>query len=104
MTEKVKPDPNQEHTLENVYFFLRTALWDQDDFKTWVAVKLSALEVVAYDDGYKSGYKNGVDQTEDDSFRRGYDEGYNEGFDTGLNTGFDEGYNTASKELSYNER
>jgi flagellar biosynthesis/type III secretory pathway protein FliH len=97
-TIKHKPAIDDAVTIEEAYFFLRTAMWDQEDFKGYV----SLFEAKGYQAGYDDGYEYHKDTYDDEAaYERGYDKGYKDGTEEGWQEGYDTGYNEASRDEDY---
>lgn len=99
-----KPEVNNEVTLEEAYFFLRTAMWDQEDFKEYI----DHFVAKAFEDGYLEGHDYGTSEANEQGwereYQRGFDQGFEEGYDKGGNEGYKDGYNDAAREEDYNRR
>lgn len=99
-----KPVVSKDVSVSEAYFFLRTALWDEDDFQAYIDL----FELNSYDAGYSDGHEYGKDSANEigweKEYQRGFDAGYEEGYNKGSDEAYKDGFQDGSRESSYNER
>lgn len=94
----VKPSISDLISIEEAYFLLRTAMWDQEDFKGYIDLHENKGYELGYDDGQEYGESKVDNEAE---FERGYDRGFKDGQNEGWQEGYDQGYDEASKDQDY---
>ncbi len=95
---KQKPSIEDAVSIEEAYFFLRTATWDQEDFKQYVGL----FEAKGYQAGYDDGYEYHKEtQSSEIEFERGYERGFKDGENEGWQQGYDQGYGEANRDEEY---
>jgi flagellar biosynthesis/type III secretory pathway protein FliH len=99
-----KPSVTLEVTLEEAYFFLRTATWHQEEFAEYIELHQSQAFEEGYDDGREYGSREANEQGWEQEYERGYELGHKEGSNEGFDEGYKEGYADGSREEDYNTR
>lgn len=97
-TVKHKPSISDAVSIDEAYFFLRTAMWDQEDFKDYVDLYEAKGYQAGYDDGNEYGTANANTEIE---FERGYERGFKDGENEGWQQGYDQGYGEANQDQEY---
>lgn len=95
---KDKPPVTLAVSIEEAFFLLRLAMWDQEDFKAYVEL----YEDKGYEVGYDDGYEYHKDTHDDEAaFERGYENGHKDGHEEGWQEGYDDGYRESSTDKDY---
>jgi flagellar biosynthesis/type III secretory pathway protein FliH len=56
-------------TVAEVYFLVRTGVWDEDDLDNYIQTQADQYNQEYYDDGFKAGYTSGEEDGREAMYR-----------------------------------